>query len=212
MSVGGSGPIAKPLFIPRVTPHYVSMSSQSLSAVAMYIYTVLGDGVSSEVYLHGPTILRHLVYYGQFTEEDRGLFTRAIVELDERGCVQQRGPYTWALSLGATISGFTTQPRSVPPREWILKRHYWRCRYCTADLKKVGAHIDHVYPKSRGGWDDAANLVAACPTCNASKGDQIVWDWLEIHKHTIRCFYHFGDLKDADAYDRAEELGEEDLF
>lgn len=53
-------------------------------------------------------------------------------------------------------------------RQNIFRRDGHRCQYCgaTTDLT-----IDHVIPRSRKGpatWD---NLVTACRTCNARKGD-----------------------------------------
>lgn len=57
------------------------------------------------------------------------------------------------------------------------------CYYCEAELVTAeGAHprrrhMDHVVPKSRGGSDDAGNLVPACQRCNASKGSQTPLEW-----------------------------------
>lgn len=41
------------------------------------------------------------------------------------------------------------------------------CHYCGAP--KAGT-VDHVIPVSRGGTNDASNLVPACGPCNYSKG------------------------------------------
>lgn len=41
---------------------------------------------------------------------------------------------------------------------------YW-CRVPVGDRY----HVDHVIPLSRGGSDDAGNLVVACPSCNLRK-------------------------------------------
>lgn len=38
----------------------------------------------------------------------------------------------------------------------------------------MGAHIDHIVPKSDGGDDDIDNLALACPFCNFAKGDASV--------------------------------------
>jgi 5-methylcytosine-specific restriction endonuclease McrA len=50
----------------------------------------------------------------------------------------------------------------------VLRRDGHRCRYC-------GGHAttaDHVVPRSKGGTDSMHNLVAACRSCNGSKGDR----------------------------------------
>lgn len=49
------------------------------------------------------------------------------------------------------------------------------CRYCGSPA----THMDHVWPRARGGDDHPNNLVPACTSCNTSKGSQ---SWL-----TARC-------------------------
>jgi hypothetical protein len=51
----------------------------------------------------------------------------------------------------------------------ILRRDNHACRYCGRSAPEVKLHVDHVVPKSLGGLDDPANLVAACKDCNAGK-------------------------------------------
>jgi hypothetical protein len=41
---------------------------------------------------------------------------------------------------------------------------------------------DHLIPKARGGDDSADNLVLACRTCNSSRGDKGVFEWLGLKK------------------------------
>lgn len=54
----------------------------------------------------------------------------------------------------------------------ILARDGFRCRYCGASAQDAAMHVDHVLPRSLGGRDDAANLVAACADCNHGKSDR----------------------------------------
>lgn len=49
-----------------------------------------------------------------------------------------------------------------------------RCAYCGSSNSIV---IDHVLPIKLGGLDEAANLIPACFTCNASKGARLVEKW-----------------------------------
>ena len=48
------------------------------------------------------------------------------------------------------------------------------CAYC---LESAGATMDHVVPISRGGAHDLANIVPACASCNASKGNRSILEF-----------------------------------
>ena len=66
---------------------------------------------------------------------------------------------------------------SEAKRMWreSIKAHYnHRCVYCGSDSNLT---LDHVKPRCRGGRNDASNLVAACRSCNRSKGSSDVLDW-----------------------------------
>jgi len=65
-------------------------------------------------------------------------------------------------------------------REWEREQTLPKeCVYCksTIDLS-----TDHLIPKNRGGDDSADNLVLACKSCNSSKGDKGVFEWLGLEK------------------------------
>jgi 5-methylcytosine-specific restriction endonuclease McrA len=48
------------------------------------------------------------------------------------------------------------------------------CFYCgTIGLNE----LDHIVPLSRGGKHTIGNLVSACRTCNASKGNKTIMEW-----------------------------------
>lgn len=49
------------------------------------------------------------------------------------------------------------------------------CAYCD---KPGTLHRDHVVPRSRGGPDNATNIVMACQSCNSSKGDTLPSEWM----------------------------------
>ena len=51
-------------------------------------------------------------------------------------------------------------------RRAILERDSHTCRYCG----EWANHVDHVIPVSQGGTGKKSNLVAACATCNFTKG------------------------------------------
>lgn len=59
-------------------------------------------------------------------------------------------------------------------RRNILERDHNECAYCGVSLKVDTMTIDHVYPTSRGGLNDWANVRASCLDCNNKKGDQLL--------------------------------------
>jgi hypothetical protein len=55
-------------------------------------------------------------------------------------------------------------------RYQILRRDGFRCQYCGSTPQDgIRLEIDHRTPVSRGGTDDAENLVTACLECNRGK-------------------------------------------
>jgi hypothetical protein len=63
-------------------------------------------------------------------------------------------------------------------REWEREQELPKeCVFCRlpSDLT-----TDHLIPKPRGGDDSADNVVLACQSCNTSKGDKGVFEWLGL--------------------------------
>lgn len=58
-----------------------------------------------------------------------------------------------------------------------LLRQSNKCLYCNCDLFPTSRHLDHVIPLSKGGSHGPGNLVFACPSCNASKGNKYLSVW-----------------------------------
>ena len=59
-----------------------------------------------------------------------------------------------------------------------------RCTYCDCQLENggtVGASfvVEHVVPRSCGGPDNIANYVPSCSSCNSSKGDRHVLQFIQ---------------------------------
>lgn len=60
---------------------------------------------------------------------------------------------------------------------WNIRKWYEdRCAYCF--IGDVSLEQDHVIPLTRGGLHTPDNVVPACRSCNASKSNRILRDWL----------------------------------
>jgi hypothetical protein len=58
-------------------------------------------------------------------------------------------------------------------KEVLIARDRGKCALCGIDISLVllaTAHIDHIYPLSRGGCNDLVNLQLSCSKCNLEKG------------------------------------------
>ena len=83
-----------------------------------------------------------------------------------------------------TISGECVpkaRPLTNRERHKILERDGRICQRCGVEIVRLGrdvspfmrghyGQIDHIFPRARGGQNDAVNLRLLCVTCNAQKG------------------------------------------
>lgn len=63
--------------------------------------------------------------------------------------------------------------------EDLLNLQKWRCAACKADVKKVGYHLDHIFPLAKGGTNERNNLQILCPACNLSKSAKHPIDFMQ---------------------------------
>ena len=65
-------------------------------------------------------------------------------------------------------------------REWQREHELPKeCVFCRA-IENL--QVDHLIPRSRGGPDSADNIVWSCSSCNISRGDQGIFQWLGLKK------------------------------
>ena len=73
----------------------------------------------------------------------------------------------------------TRLPLNSSTRKLIFERDFYRCINC-------GTHkslsIDHIVPVSKGGGNEIKNLQTLCTTCNSSKGNKSMTEWLESNE------------------------------
>jgi len=63
-------------------------------------------------------------------------------------------------------------------REWQREQELpKKCVFCGAE---DNLQCDHLIPRNRSGTDATDNIVLACGTCNASRGDKGIFQWLGL--------------------------------
>ena len=62
-------------------------------------------------------------------------------------------------------------------RAAIFARDGFRCTYCGSEGGRL--ECDHIVPMSRGGGHEPENLTTACASCNRSKRDKTLEEWLQ---------------------------------
>jgi hypothetical protein len=80
----------------------------------------------------------------------------------------------------------TVLPTAVEPdfynirlnRLKIYQRDNYRCTYCSKQLTRSTATLDHITPVSQGGDNTQTNLITACLPCNSRKSARPVGDFL----------------------------------
>lgn len=61
-------------------------------------------------------------------------------------------------------------------RAKIYDRDGRSCMYCGATDRRLT--LDHIIPWSKGGSNLSYNLLTACNSCNSSRGDRLLVEWL----------------------------------
>jgi 5-methylcytosine-specific restriction endonuclease McrA len=57
-------------------------------------------------------------------------------------------------------------------RRTVLARDLYTCQYCGKQPARKDLTVDHILPRSRGGYTTWENVVAACQRCNGRKGNR----------------------------------------
>lgn len=101
----------------------------------------------------------------KLTMEEKSKLT-LLCEMKIQEYIQKRGEGTWIGSLldNNAISG------SV--RNTVLERAGGTCELCGISVKEKAFDVDHIIPRSIGGFNTMDNLQALCYTCNRAKGNR----------------------------------------
>ena len=63
-------------------------------------------------------------------------------------------------------------------RHKVFERDGYKCHYCSKQLTRFSATLDHIQPVSKGGDNSFDNLVTACLHCNAERGNKPVMEFV----------------------------------
>jgi hypothetical protein len=69
-------------------------------------------------------------------------------------------------------------------REYLLEKWGRACVYCGA--KGVQLEVDHIRPRSKSGSDRVSNHTLACHSCNQTKGNRDVREFVTDPAHLVR--------------------------
>jgi hypothetical protein len=58
----------------------------------------------------------------------------------------------------------------------VFERDEYKCHYCSKQLTRFTATLDHIQPVSKGGDNSLDNLTTACLHCNSQRGNRPVMD------------------------------------
>jgi hypothetical protein len=66
-------------------------------------------------------------------------------------------------------------------RAAIYARDGHACVWCGGGAVLNVLTVDHLIPRSRGGGNEASNLVTACMACNRLRGDRPISEWINSY-------------------------------
>lgn len=64
-------------------------------------------------------------------------------------------------------------------RTEIYERDDYTCQYCQNQFKRDSLTIEHIVPVNKKGINDRINYITACRSCNSSKRDEVLSEFLE---------------------------------
>ncbi len=140
---------------------------------------------------------------GQSEELSYGAVKKAIDSLKEKDVIQivgdtNRGGTLYKVSIPdeillcrermkeeSSFSSVSVDPKReldfynvTENRLKVFERDSYTCRYCSKQLTRFSATLDHIQPVSKGGDHSFGNLITACLRCNSERRDKPVMDFI----------------------------------
>ncbi len=113
-------------------------------------------------------------------------YTRSHKLYCNKECASEFYKDRWrAMSKGIIIRTNNKLANFYKLRFEIFKRDNFSCQYCGRNVKedKIKLHIDHIYPKKKGGLFVSDNLTTSCEECNEGKKDVLLEKKALIEAH-----------------------------
>jgi len=63
-------------------------------------------------------------------------------------------------------------------RSRVFERDSYQCQYCSKQLTRFTATLDHITPVSAGGGNEYDNVITACRECNSKKTGKSLGDFM----------------------------------
>ena len=79
-----------------------------------------------------------------------------------------------------TIERLTQRKKFTGPTLELLKKYHSICYFC-GKRNNLPKHVDHVFPKSRGGSSTEENAAIICSVCNQKKSNLIIGERFIYH-------------------------------
>jgi hypothetical protein len=95
----------------------------------------------------------------------------------KRGAVQRFEEKHGGTFAKAAAADNLTRSRAAGLKRLVKRSE--KCPYCEASLG-ADAHLDHIYPVSKGGLSIVENLVWCCSACNSAKADRGLLQFLQM--------------------------------
>ena len=152
--------------LPPANCHTVNDPISLMRAIAVH-------GTQRASYFADPRLLRRLIYWQDTTALEVESWLNELVDAGEV-LIQPLGLscYSGDAIDVVTVVNYQRFKRTRAPipqevRQAVYDRDGRRCLHCGS---KTSLSLDHIYPWSLGGSDDADNLQTLCQSCNSGKG------------------------------------------
>lgn len=66
-------------------------------------------------------------------------------------------------------------------RNDLYERDNYTCQYCKREFERDKLTIEHIIPVSKGGIDNIINYITVCRSCNSSKKDKPLIEYINLH-------------------------------
>jgi len=79
-------------------------------------------------------------------------------------------------------------------KEILIEKYGCICKYCESSIEKDKIQIEHIVPYKQGGKTDESNCVLSCNSCNSSKYNLSLHQWLRLtvnKKDKALCEYNY---------------------